>query len=182
MCWLGAALEQEDNYELQTPEKCRIARLMVAKNSRQQVKRCLKSFLQWHIFTTFLLWINVRVKRSLGRHWGDWYWFMAACEPLRRSGPGPGAASSASRSSANVGRCSGGWPSLAWAQITMIYVEAGLWLTAANPWPASLRWWEETWRPDQAELFVPPRLPEPQCEPHPACYAERQTKRMVITL
>ena len=59
---------------------------MVTKNSRQQVKRCLKSFLQWHIFTTFLLWINVRVKRSLGRHWGDWYWFMAACERLRRSG------------------------------------------------------------------------------------------------
>ena len=38
MCWLGAALEQEDNYELQTPEKCRIARLMVAKPAGNRSK------------------------------------------------------------------------------------------------------------------------------------------------
>ena len=144
---------------------------MVTKNSRQQVKRCLKSFLQWHIFTTFLLWINVRVKRSLGRHWGDWYWFMAACERLRRSG-----ARGSLLSLQELGRY---WEVLwrlarwlAWAQITMIYVEAGLWLTAANPWPASHRMMGGdigAARPGQTLCSAPtvsPTLP-----------AERQTKR-----
>ena len=42
---------------------------------------CHPAYFLWHFFR---LWINVRVKRSLGRRWGDWYWFMAACEALRR--------------------------------------------------------------------------------------------------
>ena len=85
---------------------------------------CHTAYFLWHFFR---LWINVRVKRSLGRRWGDWYWFMAACEALRRVW-------AASRSSASIGRLS----SLG-AQITMIYVEAGLWLTAAMAeWPASV--------------------------------------------
>lgn len=70
--------------------------------------------------------------------------------------------------------------SLAWAQITMIYVEAGLWLTAAKPWPASLGWWEETSGQARALCSAPTIAAAMWAPPRPAC---RETnKEMVITL
>ena len=105
----------------------------------------------WHIFMTFLLSvrINVRVKRSLGRHWGDWYWFMAACEELRRvwgslQELGLYWEPRQPRSSNNNDLCWG----------------SRLWLTAANrSGQPHIWWWEETSalaRPGQGSLCSAP--------------------------